>query len=223
VLVSTDKTVNPTNVMGASKRIAEIYCQTLNNRVQTHFITTRFGNVLGSTGSVVPLFEKQIREGGPVTVTHPEIARFFMTIPEASSLILQAGAMGKGGEIYVLDMGEPVKILALAENMIRLSGLEPGRDIRIEYIGLRPGEKMHEELFYAREELVGTGHPKLMLANCMSCEWDSLQSDLVELQKAVERFDEHAVLRVIQRIVPEFVRNVPAQKTAEVIPLQGLR
>jgi FlaA1/EpsC-like NDP-sugar epimerase len=223
VLVSTDKTVNPTNVMGASKRIAEIYCQTLNNRVQTHFITTRFGNVLGSTGSVVPLFEKQIREGGPVTVTHPEIARFFMTIPEASSLILQAGAMGKGGEIYVLDMGEPVKILALAENMIRLSGLEPGRDIRIEYIGLRPGEKMHEELFYAREELVGTGHPKLMLANCMSCEWDSLQSDLVELQKAVERFDENAVLRVIQRIVPEFVRNVPAQKTAEVIPLQGLR
>lgn len=223
VLVSTDKTVNPTNVMGASKRIAEIYCQTLNNRVETHFITTRFGNVLGSTGSVVPLFEKQIREGGPVTVTHPDISRFFMTIPEASSLILQAGAMGKGGEIYVLDMGEPVKILTLAENMIRLSGLEPGRDIRIEYIGLRPGEKMHEELFYASEELVGTGHPKLMLANCMSCEWNSLQTDLAELQKAVERFDEHAVLRIIQRIVPEFVRNVPAQKTAEVIPLQGLR
>lgn len=223
VLVSTDKTVNPTNVMGASKRIAEIYCQTLNNRVDTHFITTRFGNVLGSTGSVVPLFEKQIQEGGPVTVTHPDIARFFMTIPEASSLILQAGAMGKGGEIYVLDMGEPVKILELAHNMIRLCGFEPGRDIRIEYIGLRPGEKMHEELFYANEELVGTGHPKLMLANCMSCEWNSLQTDLAELQKALERFDEHAVLRIIQRIVPEFVRNVPQPKTAEVIPLQGLR
>jgi FlaA1/EpsC-like NDP-sugar epimerase len=223
VQVSTDKTVNPTNVMGASKRIAEIYCQTLNNQVATHFITTRFGNVLGSAGSVVPLFERQIKEGGPVTVTHPEIERFFMTIPEASSLILQAGAMGKGGEIYVLDMGVPVKILELAENMIRLSGLEPGQDIKIEYIGLRPGEKMHEELFYAKEELMGTGHPKLMLANCMSCEWSVLQTEMQELQKAVERFDDKAVLRGIQRIVPEFVRNVPQQKAAKVIPLQGLR
>ncbi len=221
VLVSTDKTVNPTNVMGASKRIAEIYCQTLNNQVETHFVTTRFGNVLASAGSVVPLFERQIKEGGPVTVTHPEIERFFMTIPEASSLILQAGAMGKGGEIFVLDMGEPVKILELAENMIRLSGLEPGQDIRIEYIGLRPGEKMHEELFYAREELVGTGHPKLMLANCISREWNVLQAEMQDLQKAVERFDDKAVLRSIQRIVPEFARNVPPQKKAEVIPLQG--
>ncbi|HEX5056261.1 MAG TPA: nucleoside-diphosphate sugar epimerase/dehydratase [Gammaproteobacteria bacterium] len=219
VLVSTDKTVNPTNVMGASKRIAEVYCQTLNNYVRTHYITTRFGNVLGSTGSVVPLFEKQIKDGGPVTVTHPDIARFFMTIPEAASLILQAGAMGKGGEIYVLDMGEPVKILELAENMIRLSGLEPGRDIKVQYIGLRPGEKMHEELFYAKEELVGTGHPKLMLANCMPCEWSGLQADLLELQKAVERFDDKAALRLIQRIVPEFVRNVPPG--AEIIPLQN--
>jgi FlaA1/EpsC-like NDP-sugar epimerase len=223
VQVSTDKTVNPTNVMGASKRIAEIYCQTLNNQVATHFITTRFGNVLGSAGSVVPLFERQIKEGGPVTVTHPEIERFFMTIPEASSLILQAGAMGKGGEIYVLDMGVPVKILELAENMIRLSGLEPGQDIKIEYIGLRPGEKMHEELFYAKEELMGTGHPKLMLANCMSCEWSVLQTEMQELQKAVERFDDKAVLRSIQRIVPEFVRNVPQQKAAKVIPFQGHR
>jgi FlaA1/EpsC-like NDP-sugar epimerase len=221
VLVSTDKTVNPANVMGASKRIAEIYCQTLNNHVDTHFITTRFGNVLGSTGSVVPLFEKQIRGGGPVTVTHPDIARFFMTISEASSLILQAGAMGKGGEIYVLDMGEAVKIQELAENMIRLSGLEPGRDVRIEYIGLRPGEKMHEELFYAREELMGTGHPKLMLANCMSCEWNVLQAEMQDLQKAIERFDINGVLRSIHRIVPEFVRNVPPQpQGAEIIPLQ---
>jgi FlaA1/EpsC-like NDP-sugar epimerase len=223
VQVSTDKTVNPTNVMGASKRIAEIYCQTLNNQVETHFITTRFGNVLGSTGSVVPLFERQIKAGGPVTVTHPDIARFFMTISEASSLILQAGAMGKGGEIYVLDMGEPVKILDLAENMIRLSGFEPGQDIKIEYIGLRPGEKMHEELFYDKEELVGTGHPKLMLANCIPCEWSSLQTEMQELQKAVERFDDKAVLRIIQSIVPEFVRNVPPKKKAEVIPFQGLR
>jgi FlaA1/EpsC-like NDP-sugar epimerase len=219
VQVSTDKTVNPTNVMGASKRIAEIYCQTLNSRVKTHFITTRFGNVLGSAGSVVPLFERQIKEGGPVTVTHPEIERFFMTIPEASSLILQAGAMGKGGEIFVLDMGEPVKILELAENMIRLSGLEPGQDIRIEYIGLRPGEKMHEELFYTKEALMGTGHPKLMLANCISCEWSLLQAEMQELQKAVERFDDKAVLRNIQRIVPEFAPNVP--QGAEIIPLQG--
>lgn len=221
VQVSTDKTVNPTNVMGASKRIAEIYCQTLNNHVETHFITTRFGNVLGSTGSVVPLFEKQIKEGGPVTVTHPDIARFFMTISEASSLILQAGAMGKGGEIYVLDMGEPVKILDLAHNMIRLSGLEPEHDIKIEYIGLRPGEKMHEELFYAKEELVGTGHPKLMLANCIPCEWSSLQSDMLELQKAVERFDDNSTLRIIQRVVPEFVRNVPPEKKTMVVPLQA--
>lgn len=221
VQVSTDKTVNPTNVMGVSKRIAEIYCQTLNSRTETHFITTRFGNVLASAGSVVPLFEKQIKEGGPVTVTHPDITRFFMTIPEAASLILQAGAMGKGGEIYVLDMGEPVKILDLAENMIRLSGFEPGQDIRIEFIGLRPGEKMHEELFYDKEELVGTGHPKLMLANCIAGEWGALQNELLELQKAVERFDEKAVLRIVQRIVPEFTRNLPPQK-AEVIPLPGV-
>lgn len=221
VQVSTDKTVNPTNIMGASKRIAEIYCQTLNNHTNTHFITTRFGNVLGSAGSVVPLFEKQIKEGGPVTVTHPDITRFFMTIPEAASLILQAGAMGKGGEIYVLDMGEPVKILDLAENMIRLSGFEPGQDIRIEFIGLRPGEKMHEELFYDKEELVGTGHPKLMLATCIAGEWSALQNELLELQKAVERFDEKAVLRMVQRIVPEFTRNLPLRK-AEVIPLPGV-
>jgi FlaA1/EpsC-like NDP-sugar epimerase len=223
VQVSTDKTVNPTNVMGASKRIAEIYCQTLNSRVETHFITTRFGNVLGSAGSVVPLFEKQIKEGGPVTVTHPDITRFFMTIPEAASLILQAGSMGKGGEIYVLDMGEPVKILDLAENMIRLCGFEPGHDIRIEFIGLRPGEKMHEELFYDKEHLVGTGHPKLMLANCIAGEWATLQNELQELQKAAERFDEKAVLLSVQRIVPEFTRNLPPQsQKAEVIPLSGV-
>jgi len=142
--------------MGATKRVAEIYCQQLNSEVETNFVTTRFGNVLGSAGSVVPLFEQQIKTGGPVTVTHPEITRFFMTIPEAASLILQAGAMGKGGEIFVLDMGKPVKISELAENMIRLSGLEPSKDIQIEYVGLRPGEKMHEELFYSKEELIGT-------------------------------------------------------------------
>lgn len=212
VLVSTDKTVNPTNVMGATKRMAEIYCQALNERVETHFITTRFGNVLGSAGSVVPLFQKQIAAGGPITVTHPEITRFFMTIPEAASLILQAGAMGKGGEIFVLDMGQPVKIKDLAENLIRLSGLQPEVDIKIEYVGLRAGEKMHEELFYDKEELVGTGHPKLMLANCATCTWDRIESDMPTLDAAVASYDEKAALALIQQFVPEFKRYVPENR-----------
>ncbi len=153
LLISTDKAVNPTNVLGASKRIAEIYCQNINQRSRTTFITVRFGNVLGSAGSVIPIFREQITKGGPVTVTHPEISRYFMTIPESVSLILQSGAMGKGGEIYVLDMGEPVKITDLAEQMIRLSGHEPNVDIEIQYTGLRPGEKLHEELFHSDEDL----------------------------------------------------------------------
>jgi FlaA1/EpsC-like NDP-sugar epimerase len=206
VQVSTDKTVNPTSVMGATKRVAEVCCQALNTQVETHFITTRFGNVLGSTGSVVPLFKKQIQRGGPVTVTHVDITRYFMTIPEAASLILQAGAMGHGGEIFVLDMGQPVKILDLAENMIRLCGLEPEVDIDIEITGLRPGEKLHEELFYDKEALLGTGHPKLMLANCMPARWEYVKAEIDVLQKAVEHFDEPAVLQSIQRLVPEFTR-----------------
>lgn len=212
VLVSTDKTVNPTNIMGATKRIAEIYCQTLNEHVETHFITTRFGNVLGSAGSVVPLFQKQIAAGGPITVTHPDITRFFMTIPEAASLILQAGAMGKGGEIFVLDMGKPVKITDLAENLIRLSGLQPDRDIKIEYVGLRPGEKMHEELFYSKEELLGTGHPKLMQANCWPREWAALEGEMYALEKAVSQFDETAAVLCVKRLVPELNRYVPSGK-----------
>lgn len=209
VQVSTDKTVNPANVMGAAKRIAEIYCQTLSSRTGTRFVTTRFGNVLGSAGSVIPLFENQIKAGGPVTVTHPDITRYFMTISEAVALIVQAGSMGKGGEIFVLDMGKPVKIRDLAENMIRLSGYEPGRDIRIEYIGLRPGEKMHEELFYDKEELVGTGHPKLMLANCIGARWEDVQNLHACIEQALAASDEQAVLKCIRQLVPEFKRYIP--------------
>jgi len=165
VLISTDKAVRPTNVMGASKRIAEIFCQTYNEKVSTKFITVRFGNVLGSSGSVVPLFKEQLKRGGPITVTHPDVTRFFMTISEASQLILQACVLGKGGEIFVLDMGEPIKISYLAEQLIKLSGQEPGEDIEIQYVGLKPGEKMNEELFYPEEKAIKTENAKIFQAN----------------------------------------------------------
>jgi len=205
VLVSTDKAVNPANVMGASKRSAEIYCQNLDARSPgTAFITTRFGNVLGSTGSVVPKFRQQIADGGPVTVTHPEMTRFFMTIPEAVSLILQAGTMGQGGEIFVLDMGEPVKIVDLAEQMIRLSGLVPNEDIAIKFTGLRPGEKLYEELFHEAEHLSGTAHPKLMLAESREVDWSILARKLEQLRDACARRDTDLVRLTLKAIVPEF-------------------
>ena len=163
IFISTDKAVNPANILGKSKRLAEYYCETLTGKSSTQFITVRFGNVLGSDGSVVPLFKEQIKAGGPVTVTHPEVTRFFMTIPEACQLILQASSMGKGGEIFVLDMGNTVRIAYLAEKMIQLSGKIPGKEIRIEYTGLRPGEKIYEELFYANEDRVKTDHEKIFL------------------------------------------------------------
>jgi len=205
VQVSTDKAVNPTNVMGASKRTAEVYCQNLNGRSEaTAFITTRFGNVLGSAGSVVPLFRKQIEAGGPVTVTHPDMMRYFMTIPEAVSLILQAASMGHGGEIFVLDMGEPVKITDLAEQMIRLSGLQPGVDIEITYTGLRPGEKMYEELFYDAEKLQPTGHAKIMLARATEVSWQVFSGHKDALAEACGCRDIEAVRRLLRNLVPEY-------------------
>jgi FlaA1/EpsC-like NDP-sugar epimerase len=204
VLISTDKTVNPTNVMGTTKRVAELYCQALNRDEGTHFITARFGNVLGSAGSVVPLFQRQIAAGGPITVTDPDVTRYFMTISEAASLILQAGVIGKGSEIFVLDMGEPVRIRDLAEKLIQLSGLRPHQDIQLVYTGLRAGEKMHEELFYTMEELQGTVHPKLLLANCVSVSLDTMIQDLGMLEKAVETSDEQRAKALLRSMVPEF-------------------
>lgn len=195
VLISTDKAVNPTNVMGATKRVAEAICQLYDGQRGCRFITVRFGNVLGSAGSVVPRFQRQIEQGGPVTVTHPEIERFFMTIPEACQLIMQAAAIGEGGEIFVLDMGEPIKIRYLAEQMIRLSGHEPERDIAIIYTGLRPGEKLYEELFYATEELVATRHPKIRVARRgIGLTDDAIALGLDALQAAAVAADAVAML-----------------------------
>ncbi len=204
VMISTDKAVNPANVMGATKRVAEIYCQNLAARSQTRFITTRFGNVLGSAGSVVPLFQKQIENGGPVTVTHKNITRYFMTIPESVSLILQAGSMGKGGEIFVLDMGEPVMIRNLAEQMIRLSGFVPGEDIEIIYTGLRPGEKLYEEIFHESENLKSTDHPKLLLARSREVEWEWLLAVFDKLQAAANSRQVETLKEYLHNIVPEF-------------------
>jgi len=203
VMISTDKAVNPANIMGMTKRVAEIYCQNLSARSATHFITVRFGNVLGSAGSVIPLFQKQIADGGPVTVTHPEITRYFMTIPEAAQLILQAGTMGKGGEIFVLDMGEPVKISYLAEQLIRLSGKKPGEDIEIVYTGLRPGEKLYEELFHESEKLAGTTHPKILLANSRSMDFAQLEQVLDRLALACGTDDERQIYALLSELVPE--------------------
>jgi len=219
VQVSTDKAVNPANVMGASKRCAEIYCQNLHTKQEnTAFITTRFGNVLGSAGSVVPLFQKQINQGGPVTVTHPDMTRYFMTIPEAVSLILQAGSMGTGGEIFVLDMGEPMKIVDLAEQMIRLSGLEPGRDIEIDFTGLRPGEKLYEELFHEQEALVGTEHPKIMLSASREVDWQWMQTTMAELRAACEKRDVEKVRGLLKTLVPEFVSDCSSESSQRASP-----
>lgn len=204
VLISTDKAVHPGNVMGATKRAAEIALQELNARGPTRFVTVRFGNVLDSAGSVVPLFREQIQAGGPVTVTDPEVTRYFMTIPEACQLIMQASAMGQGGEIFVLDMGEPIKISYLAEQMIRLSGMRPGQDIRIEYIGLRPGEKLHERLFLDQEHLQPTGHDKLLLAQPEEADLASIRKHLTGLSDACQGADEDAILCCLQALVPEF-------------------
>ncbi|MCB1759317.1 MAG: polysaccharide biosynthesis protein [Gammaproteobacteria bacterium] len=209
ILVSTDKAVNPANVMGASKRAAEIFCQNLDAQSKTRFITVRFGNVLGSAGSVIPLFRKQIAEGGPVTVTDPRMERYFMTIPEACQLIMQTVVMGVGGEIFVLDMGEPVKISYLADQMIRLSGKIPGEQIEIKYIGLRPGEKLFEELFHEKERLERTDHEKVLLAHHRKVDWDSLNRTVNDLAHACDAMDAEALKRLMLALVPEHAQHVP--------------
>jgi FlaA1/EpsC-like NDP-sugar epimerase len=209
VMVSTDKAVNPTNVMGATKRIAEIYTQSLNNTIgsTTRFVTTRFGNVLGSNGSVIPLFRKQIEAGGPITVTHPDITRYFMTIPEACQLVLEAGVMGEGGEIFIFDMGESVKILDVAKKMIKLSGLTLGKDIQISFTGLRPGEKLYEELLATTENTMPTHHHKIMIAKVRSYDYDQISQQLVHLKQVLNLGDENRIVTKLKELVPEFVSN----------------
>jgi FlaA1/EpsC-like NDP-sugar epimerase len=204
VLISTDKAVRPTNVMGATKRAAEKLVQGLNALGKTRFITVRFGNVLDSAGSVVPLFREQIQAGGPVTVTHPEVTRYFMTIPEACQLILQAASVGQGGEIFVLDMGEPILIRYLAEQMIRLSGKRVGQDVDIEFVGLRPGEKLTEELFLEAEKPMPTPHRKLLLARSVGQDLDQIGSMITRLEAEVDQFNEVELLSLLQKLVPEF-------------------
>lgn len=204
IQVSTDKAVNPTNIMGMTKRAAEMYCQQLNHRTQTKIMTVRFGNVLGSVGSVVPLFKSQIEQGGPVTVTHPDIERYFMTIPEACRLILQAMTMGSGGEIFVLDMGEPIKIKNLAEQMIRMAGKKAGEDINIVYTGLRAGEKLREELFYTNEALKKTTHQKIYQASALQLDTASIEKVVQDLLAAFARHDEKTMLENLKVLVPEY-------------------
>jgi FlaA1/EpsC-like NDP-sugar epimerase len=203
VLISTDKAVNPTSIMGVSKRIAEIYVQALSQRSQTRFVTVRFGNVLGSAGSVVPTFKEQLARGGPLTVTHPDMKRYFMTIPEACQLVLQAAAMGQGGEIFILDMGEPVKIVDLARDLIRLSGLSPA-DVEIHFTGLRPGEKLFEELTLDDEIAQRTHHPKIYIGRVRPCDWSECNQAIDELQTLADDDDAGKLLGQLKLLVPEY-------------------
>jgi len=206
VFVSTDKAVNPFNVMGASKRVAEMIVQnqSIIENSNTSFITVRFGNVIGSVGSVIPLFKKQIQEGGPVTVTHPDIIRYFMLIPEACQLILQAGAMGKGGEIFILEMGDPVKIDNMARDLIRFSGFKPDVDIKIEYTGLRPGEKLYEELMTDQENVIPTNHKKILVLNSTKVDLKILTGRLEKLRMEADNRNDEDIRKQFKKIVPEY-------------------
>jgi FlaA1/EpsC-like NDP-sugar epimerase len=229
VMVSTDKAVNPTNVMGASKRIAEIFTQSLyrhlstnsstgdpHKEVTTRFITTRFGNVLGSNGSVIPRFKQQIEKGGPLTVTHPDITRYFMTIPEACQLVIEAGVMGQGGEIFVFDMGNPVKVVDLAHKMIRLSGREPGVDIEIIYTGLRPGEKLFEELLNDSENTMPTYHEKIMIAKVMEYDFEEISDKIDLLLKSATSHYTYETVALMKELVPEFISSNSSFETLDV-------
>ena len=213
ILISTDKAVNPTNVMGATKRIAEIYIQSLQNNAKTSFITTRFGNVLGSNGSVIPLFRKQIEKGGPITITHPDITRFFMTIPEACQLVLEACTMGNGGEIFVFDMGKSVRIVDLAKKMIRLSGLTLEKDIKIKFTGLRPGEKLYEELLNNQENTIPTHHPQILIGKVKEYDPKEIVGQINNLIEMNGSHDEFEIVKKMKEIVPEYIsRNSVFEK-----------
>jgi len=229
VMVSTDKAVNPTNIMGASKRISEIFIQSLFKHLYpsleavekagqkpTMFITTRFGNVLGSNGSVIPRFKKQIEKGGPVTVTHPDITRYFMTIPEACQLVIEAGVMGMGGEIFVFDMGKPVKVTDLAEKMIRLSGKQPGVDVEIVYTGLRPGEKLYEELLSNKENTLPTYHDKIMIAKVREYDFQLITDKIDRLLNSARMHYTYETVSLMKDLVPEFISNNSAFESLDV-------
>jgi FlaA1/EpsC-like NDP-sugar epimerase len=227
VMISTDKAVNPTSVMGATKRVAELYIQAMSKRSETHFITVRFGNVLGSSGSVIPIFREQIQRGGPVTVTHPEMKRYFMTIPEACQLVLQAGTMGEGGEIFILDMGEPVKIVDLAHDLIVLSGLKPGDDIEIDFTGVRPGEKLFEELHVDGEDADKTRHPKIYVGRTTPREWGELERGVEGLSGYSDGKAPRQVRGALRKLVPEYTPDARTAvdeptpvREAPVIPLR---
>lgn len=207
VLISTDKAVNPTNVMGASKRLAEMYCESLNKNHKTKFIITRFGNVLGSNGSVIPLFKKQLNNGGPITVTHPEVTRFFMTIQEACQLVLEASSMGNGGEIYVFDMGKSIKIIDLAHKMIQLAGLKVNKDIEVKFTGLRPGEKMFEETLNKNETTSKTHHPKILIGKVTTSNFDETVKIIDEIELSIQTQENDKIVKCMKKIIPEFISN----------------